>query len=48
MVFMAVIALGDIIGVFFTGTMKFIVFFAYLAVIMYMFSKECRTWYNVG
>ena len=48
MVFIAVIMIGDLMDIFFTGNTKIVVFILYLAVLMYMMSKECRLWYNVG
>ena len=47
MVFVAVIAIGDLMDIFFSGNTKLAVFILYLAVLLYLFTRECRTWYNV-
>ena len=46
LIFISVIMIGDIMGLFFTGTTKIVVFIAYLAVVMYLLTKEARVWYN--
>ena len=47
MVFLAIIIIGDLMDLFFTGTAKLVVFFIYLAVLLYMMSREVRVWYGV-
>ena len=47
MVFLAVIIIGDLMDLFFTGTAKLAVFFIYLAILLYMMSREVRVWYGV-
>ena len=45
-VFIVIIMAGDLMDIFFTGNMKIAVFIAYLAVVMYLLTKEARVWYN--
>ena len=47
MVFLAIIIIGDLMDLFFTGTAKLAVFFIYLAILLYMMSREVRVWYGV-
>ena len=47
MIFVAVIMIGDLMDIFFTGNTKVAVFIIYLAVLMFMMTKEVRIWYNV-
>ena len=47
MIFVAVIMVGDLMDLFFTGTTKIVVFILYLAVILYMMTNEVRVWYRV-
>ena len=47
MIFVAVIMIGDLMDIFFTGNTKIAVFIIYLAVLMYMMTREVRMWYNV-
>ena len=47
MIFVAVIMIGDLMDLFFTGTMKIVVFILYLAVLLYMMTNEVRVWYGV-
>ncbi len=47
MVFDAVILIGSLMDIFFTGNAKIAVFVLYLAALMFMMSKEARVWYNV-
>ena len=47
MIFVAVIMVGDLMDIFFTGNTKIAVFIIYLAVLMFMMTREVRIWYNV-
>ena len=47
-VFAVVIILGNVIDVFFTDTAKIAFIIAYVAVVMYLLSKEAKMWYGVG
>ena len=47
MIFVAVIMIGDLMDLFFTGNTKIAVFIAYLAVLLYMMTNEVRVWYRV-
>ena len=47
MIFVAVIMIGDLMDLFFTGTTKIVVFILYLAVLLYMMTNEVRVWYGV-
>ena len=47
MIFVAVIMVGDLIDLFFTGTTKIVVAIVYLAVLLYMMTNEVRVWYKV-
>ena len=47
MIFIAVIMVGDLMDLFFTGTTKIVVFILYLAVLLYMMTNEVRVWYRM-
>ena len=47
MIFVAVIMIGDLMDLFFSGNTKIAVFIAYLAVLLYMMTNEVRVWYRV-
>ena len=47
MIFVAVIIVGDLMDLFFTGTTKIVVAILYLAVILYMMTNEVRVWYGM-
>ena len=47
MIFIAVIMVGDLMDLFFTGTTKIVVLILYLAVLLYMMTNEVRVWYRV-
>ena len=47
MIFIAVIMVGDLMDLFFTGTTKIVVLILYLAVLLYMMTNEVRVWYMV-
>ena len=47
LIFITVIMIGDIMDLFFTGVTKFVIFFAYLATVMYLLSGEAKIWYNI-
>ena len=47
-VFIVVIIIGDLMDLFFTGTTKVVVALVYVAVLIYMLTREVRVWYNVG
>ena len=47
MIFVAVIMIGDLMDIFFTGNTKITVFILYLAVLLYMMTREVRMWYNI-
>ena len=47
MIFIAVIMVGDLMDLFFTGTTKIVVLILYLAVLLYMMTNEVRIWYRV-
>ena len=47
MVFIAVIIIGNLMDVFFSGNTKVAVFIIYLAVLLYMMTREVRVWYSV-
>ena len=47
MIFVAVIMVGDLMDIFFTGNTKIAVFIIYLAALMFMMTREVRIWYNV-
>ena len=47
-VFIVVIIIGDLMNLFFTGTTKVVVALVYVAVLIYMLTREVRVWYNVG
>lgn len=46
-VFTAVIVVGDLMDLFYTGTTKVVVALVYIAIIIYLLTNEVRTWYNV-
>ena len=48
MVFTAIVAIGSIMGIFFVGNTKIAVFILYVAALIYLMTRECRTWYNVN
>ena len=47
-VFMVVIVIGDLMDLFFTGNTKVVVALIYVAVLIYMLTREVRLWYNVA
>ena len=47
MIFVAVIIVGDLMDLFFTGTTKIVIAILYLAVILYMMTNEVRVWYGM-
>ena len=47
-VFVVVIIIGDLMNLFFTGTTKVIVALIYVAVLIYLLTREVRVWYNVN
>ncbi len=47
-VFVVVIIIGDLMDLFFTGTTKVIVALIYVAVLIYLLTREVRVWYNVN
>ena len=47
MIFIAVIMVGDLMDLFFSGNTKIAVFIIYLAVLLYMMSNDARVWYRV-
>lgn len=47
-VFVVVIIIGDLMNLFFTGTTKVIVALIYVAVLIYILTREVRVWYNVN
>ena len=47
-VFVVVIIIGDLMNLFFTSTMKVIVALVYVAVLIYLLTREVRVWYNVN
>ena len=47
-VFAVVIVVGDLMDLFFTGTTKIVVALIYVAVLIYLLTREVRIWYNVA
>ena len=47
-VFIVVIIIGDLMDLFFTGTTKVVVALVYVAVLIFMLTREVRLWYNVA
>ena len=47
-VFVVVIVIGDLMDLFFTGTTKIVIALVYVAVLIYMLTREVRLWYNVA
>ena len=47
-VFVVVIIVGDLMDLFFTGNTKVVVALVYVAVLIYLLTREVRLWYNVA
>ena len=47
-VFVVVIIIGDLMDLFFAGNTKVVVALVYVAVLIYLLTREVRVWYNVN